>query len=190
MTSFRRYAFMATLSLVMVLGGCRSSAPTEPTAPTAKKDGLVVTSSAFEDGRPIPAKYTGDGQDLSPPLEWTGVPASAESLVVLCDDPDAPGGTFVHWLLYDIPATEKGLTEGVPRTERLANGAAHGVNDFGRYGYLGPSPPEGPVHHYHFRVYALSKPTGLKPGARRMDLENAMKGKILAQGELVGTYQR
>lgn len=174
--------------LLMLTGaGCRS---TETARPRASKGGIVVTSTAFQDGQRIPAKYTGDGNDVSPPLSWSGVPNGAKSLVVICDDPDAPLRTFLHWLLYDIPATEKGLPEGVPRSERLANGAAHGTNDFGRYGYIGPSPPPGPVHHYHFRVFALSKPTGLKPGASRTEVEAAMKGNILAQGELIGTYQR
>lgn len=171
----------------LLLGGCKRSGESSPAA----GGGLKVTSTAFENGQRIPAKYTGDGEDISPPLSWSGLPAGTKNIAVICDDPDAPRGTFVHWVLYGLPAKEQGLPEGVPRTETLSNGAVHGTNDFGRYGYIGPSPPQGdPPHHYHFRVYALSAPLGLQPGATRAEVDIAMKGKILAQGELIGTYGR
>jgi len=179
----------AAMTLALVLAGCTARKDAEEVDP-GKSGGLILKSPAFANGKPIPARHTGDGEDASPPLQWSGVPAQAASLVIICEDPDAPSGTFVHWLIYDIPAKEKGLPEAVPRDEKLANGACQGTNDFGRFGYLGPSPPSGPVHHYHFKLYALSKPTGLKPGASKGDLMAAMKGKVLASAELIGTYRR
>lgn len=184
----RTTAGIVLFGLLVAVVGCAGRK--EAAAPTGGKGSPELKSTAFEHGQAIPAKYTGDGEDVSPPLAWTNLPAGTTSIVIICDDPDAPMGTFVHWLIYDVPAKENGLAEGVPRDEQLRNGACQGTNDFGRYGYIGPSPPPGGVHHYHFRLYALSKPTGLKPGASRADIEAAMKGKILGTTELVGTYQR
>lgn len=183
-------AAVCIVAIPAFLAGTGCAPKSEPVAEEPKGQGIAITSPAFRAGQPIPARHTGDGDDLSPPLQWSGIPQEARSLVIICDDPDAPRGTFVHWLLYDLPASEKGLPEGVPRDEKLPSGASQGTNDFGRYGYIGPSPPSGPVHHYHFRLYALSAPTGLKPGASRGDLDAAMKGRVIATGELVGTYKR
>jgi Raf kinase inhibitor-like YbhB/YbcL family protein len=185
--SRERLLWLAAAALLM-LAACGPKSPAGDAKPGP--GGLTITSTAFAGGEPIPAKYTGDGDDVSPTIEWKGVPAAAKGLALICDDPDAPGGTFVHWLVYGIPAKVTGLPEGVPRDETLKSGAAQGTNDFGRLGYIGPSPPSGPVHHYHFRLYALDAPIGLKPGATRGDLDAAMKGHIIATGELVGTYRR
>ena len=113
-----------------------------------------------------------------------------KSIALICDDPDAPVGTWVHWLLWNIPASSAGLPEGVAASRTLPDGSAQGKDDFGRIGWGGPSPPKGPAHHYHFRLYALSATLALAPGAERRDLDAAMKGKILAQAELVGLYGR
>ena len=175
-------------TMAMVCSGCGRR---EEAAPAAAVDGtMVVTSPAFAAGQPIPAKYTADGEDVSPPLQWTGIPEGARSIALICDDPDAPGGTWVHWLLYNLPPGESGMPEATPAANELPNGARHGVNDFGRAGYDGPAPPSGKAHRYRFRVYALDAVLILKPRAGRSELDRAMKGHILATGELTGTYQR
>jgi Raf kinase inhibitor-like YbhB/YbcL family protein len=151
---------------------------------------IQLTSLAFAEGQPIPAKYTGDGPDISPPLRWSGVPPGTKSLALICDDPDAPVGTWVHWVLYGLPATTNELPEKVPTTDTLPNGARQGLNDFGRVGYGGPAPPPGKPHRYFFKLYALDTQLDLKPRATKQDLLRAMEGHILAQGQLMGTYQR
>lgn len=148
---------------------------------------IEITSSAFKDGAPIPKKYSGS---ISPPLRWTGVPDGTKSLALICDDPDAPMGTWVHWVLYALPPDLNELPEGVPAVETLEGGGDHGTNDFKGLGYGGPSPPPGKPHRYYFKLYALDIELDLGPGARKKDVVKAMKGHILAQGELMGTYQR
>lgn len=147
---------------------------------------ITLESSAFRPGERIPRKYTGEGDDLSPPLRWAGVPDGAVELALICDDPDAPREEpFVHWVLYNIPTAWDRLEEGaVP-------GASEGANDFGGRGYGGPMPPEGHgTHHYHFRIYALDQLLVLPPSATKQQLVEAMGGHILDEGELVGTYSR
>jgi len=151
---------------------------------------IQLMSSAFADGSPIPVKHTCDGQDVSPPLEWSNLPQGARSLALIADDPDAPGGTWVHWVLYNLPATVSELREGMPTTETIPTGVAQGRNDFRRIGYGGPCPPRGNAHRYFFRIYALDTELSLKPGATKKDLLRAMEGHILAEGQLRGTYKR
>jgi hypothetical protein len=151
---------------------------------------IQLTSSAFTEGGMIPANYTCDGADVSPPLSWTGVPTGAKSLALICDDPDAPAGTWVHWVLYAIPATVSSLSEGVPKVETLPDGTKQGINDFRRVGYGGPCPPPGNPHRYYFKLYALDFMPTLAPRATKNDLLNAMKGHVLAEGQLMGRYQR
>ncbi|MBN1816425.1 MAG: YbhB/YbcL family Raf kinase inhibitor-like protein [Sedimentisphaerales bacterium] len=150
---------------------------------------IKVNSSAFRDGEMIPAKYTADGQDISPPLEWTDLPQGTASIAVINDDPDAPMGTWVHWVLYNLPPEVKSLPENMPPKERLSSGALQGTTDFGRIGYGGPAPPRG-VHRYYFKVYALDCMLDLPAGETKDQLERAMKGHILAQGQLMGKYAR
>ncbi len=154
-----------------------------------KKMEIKVTSSAFEHEGMIPVKYTCDGEDISPPLKWEGVPENARSIVLINDDPDAPMGTWVHWVLYDLPADIKELQEGIPTDEVLENGAKHGKNSWGKIGYGGPCPPGG-THRYFFKIYALDKMLNLKPGATKEEILKAMEGHIIAQGELMGRYRR
>jgi Raf kinase inhibitor-like YbhB/YbcL family protein len=149
-----------------------------------------LTSSAFERGETIPAKHTCDGADLSPPLAWTDPPPNTKSLALVCDDPDAPAGTWVHWVLYDLPPTARQLPAGVPATPAVAGGGHQGVNDFKRSGYGGPCPPRGAPHRYSFRLYALDAPLGLTPGATKAVVLRAAEGHTLAQAELVGRYGR
>jgi len=150
---------------------------------------IKVTSSAFQDGGSIPSKYTCDGADVSPPLQWDSAPEDTKSLAVICDDPDAPMGTFVHWVLFNLPAEIRELTENVPTGETLPNGAKQGTSDFGRTGYGGPCPPSG-THRYYFKIYALDSEIDLPAGARKPDLLKAMEGHILVQGQLMGKYKR
>ena len=150
---------------------------------------LKVTSTAFEDSGIIPAKFTADGQDISPSLAWDGVPDGTKSIAIICDDPDAPMGTWVHWLVWNIPPEVTGLDEDTAPDAELTDGARQGTTDFGRTGYGGPAPPSG-VHRYFFKVYALDTMLDLRAGAIKPDLEKAMKGHILAQGQLMGKYTR
>lgn len=155
---------------------------------SAKRFGLTATE--FQDNGMIPKKFSCDGADVSPALKWTEPPAGTASFALIMDDPDAPGGTWVHWVLYDFPARARGLPEGVPPDAELSGGGRHGESSFGKLGYGGPCPPHGPAHRYFFKLYALHAKTGLQPGATKADLEKAMKGLILAKAELVGHYHR
>jgi Raf kinase inhibitor-like YbhB/YbcL family protein len=151
---------------------------------------LQITSPDFSAGEAIPKKFTCDAQDVSPQLKWNEPLAKTRSFALIMDDPDAPAGTWVHWVLYDLPTEAKELPERVPRQEQLASGARQGRNDFGKIGYSGPCPPPGKPHRYFFKLYALDTKLNLKPGTTKADLERAMKGHILAQSELMGKYGR
>jgi Raf kinase inhibitor-like YbhB/YbcL family protein len=151
---------------------------------------LQIRSNAFSEGGMIPRKYTCDGEDVSPPMAWSGVPEGTKSLVLIADDPDAPMGTWVHWVLYDIPPTLDGLPEGVAKTPLVQGVGTQGTNDFRQIGYGGPCPPRGPAHRYFFKLYALDTSLNLKSGLRKAEIEKAMKGHILAQAQYMGTYRR
>lgn len=145
---------------------------------------ITVKSSAFTDGEMIPKKYTCDGDNISPPLSWSGLPEGTESLALVLNDPDAPAGDWVHWVLYNIPATQSSLPEG-------AKGFGdEGKNTYGNIGYGGPCPPKGSAHRYFFKIYALTTILELDSGETRESLERVMEGNILAQGQLMGKYQR
>lgn len=151
---------------------------------------MQLTSTVFTQGATIPSKYTADGADVSPPLSWTGVPAEAKSLALIADDPDAPVGTWVHWVLYDVPPALTGLAEDVPKTQTIPAGGKQGLNDFRRVGYGGPDPPRGKTHRYFFKLYALDQALDLKAGASKRDVERAMAKHVLAEAQLMGTYKR
>lgn len=155
---------------------------------------IQVTSSAFEQGKPIPKKHTGNGPDVSPPIGWFNLPPNTKEIALICDDPDAPNGDWVHWVIYKIPANAKGLPEGVARKPELTEtiGAMQGTNswtDGNNIGYRGPLPPSG-VHRYFFKVYALDAPLDVQPGLDKKGLLKKMHGHILAEGQLMGTYAR
>ncbi|MBI1954966.1 MAG: YbhB/YbcL family Raf kinase inhibitor-like protein [Acidobacteria bacterium] len=152
--------------------------------------GFTLTTSAFQPGGMIPKKFTCDGPDVSPPLEWDDPPAGTQSFSLIADDPDAPVGTWVHWVIYDLPASVRELPEGVPKDGELAKGARQGRNDFRQIGYGGPCPPRGPAHRYFFKLYALDTKLNLKPGATKAELERAMKSHVLAEAQQMGRYQR
>ncbi|MFA4639937.1 YbhB/YbcL family Raf kinase inhibitor-like protein [Pyrococcus kukulkanii] len=148
--------------------------------------------SAFENNSQIPEKYTCDGVNINPPLYISNIPENAKSLVIIVDDPDAPGGTFTHWIAWNIPPVEK-IPDGIPKKGEVESPVkmVQGINDFGRIGYDGPCPPPGHgLHHYHFRVYALDTTLNLTPGSTRKELEEAMKGHVIAEAEIVGVYER
>jgi Raf kinase inhibitor-like YbhB/YbcL family protein len=151
---------------------------------------LTVSSSAFQEGSKIPAKYTCEGQDVSPALTWGEPPAGTQSFALIVDDPDAPGGVFTHWVVFNLPADSRGLPEAVPAQAQLPDGSVQGKNDFGKLGYGGPCPPPGRPHRYQFTLYALDQSLDLKAGAAKKPVIDAMQGHILAQGRLTGTYQR
>ena len=150
---------------------------------------IKITSSAFEDGGLIPAKYTCDGKDISPPLQWDAVPEGTKSIALICDDPDAPMGTFVHWVLFNLPAETRELAERLPDDETLTDGTRQGTTGFGKTGYGGPCPPSG-THRYFFKIYALDTKIDLVAIADKAQLLKAMEGHILSQGQLIGKYKR
>lgn len=149
-----------------------------------------LETPAFLSGGFVPRRYTCSGEDVSPPLHWSGAPAGARSFALIVTDPDAPGGTWVHWVAFNLPPGEHSLPEGVPRGDTIRGGGVQGVNDFRFNGYGGPCPPPGAPHHYLLRLYALRVRLPLKPGATRDDVEAAMKGHIIADTELVGRFGR
>ena len=149
-----------------------------------------VTSPAFASGAGIPKPYTCQGTDISPALAWSGQPSQTTSFALIVDDPDAPVGTWVHWVMWNIPESAHQLAENVAKHDRLDGGAMQGRNDFRKIGYNGPCPPPGNTHRYYFRLYALDVKLTLPPGAAREELEAAMKGHILAQAEYTGTFRR
>ncbi|MER3446011.1 MAG: YbhB/YbcL family Raf kinase inhibitor-like protein [Candidatus Dadabacteria bacterium] len=151
---------------------------------------LSLTSTIFKNGEKIPRKYTCDGKDISPPLSWSGVPNGTKSYAIILEDPDAPGGTFTHWVLYDLPVAITGLPEGAGKKGGSNKGSKQGVNDFGRIGYSGPCLPRG-THRYIFRLYALDVAgLNLKERATKEEVLKAAKGHVISEAELVGTYSR
>jgi Raf kinase inhibitor-like YbhB/YbcL family protein len=148
-----------------------------------------LTSNGFKEGQPIPRQYTCDGVNVSPALEWTGVPKTAKTITIIADDPDAPSGTFTHWILYNLPSETMGMVENVPATESLKAGGQQGENDFDKIGYGGPCPPSG-THRYFFKIFALDFDLPLKAGAKKAEVEQAMEGHIVGQAQLIGTYKR
>jgi Raf kinase inhibitor-like YbhB/YbcL family protein len=149
-----------------------------------------ITTSAFAQGQPIPNTYACDGPDLSVPLTWTDPPPGTKSFALIADDPDAPMGTWVHWVLYDLPTEARRLPEGVSKKETLPDGSKQGLNDFGRIGYGGPCPPPGKPHRYFFKLYALDKKIGLPPRAIKPQVMDATKNHVLGEAQLMGTYKR
>lgn len=151
---------------------------------------MELKSPAFQNGGVIPKRYTGEGLDVSPPLVWSGEPAGTKSFALICDDPDAPGKTWVHWVLYGIPPTAHELKEGIPKQGVLSDGMLQGKTDFGDVGYGGPMPPPGKPHRYMFKLYALDTVLSLKPAITKADLLKAIEGHVLKESLLMGTYQR
>ena len=184
--------FVKSAIAIIIFGCLCALAATAALSLSAETQGgtMDLKSPAFQSGAAIPRKYTCDADDVSPRLSWSDVPSGTKALALIADDPDAPGGTWVHWVIYDLPADANELAEGVPSKETLQNGAKQGVNDFRKVGYGGPCPPAGNPHRYVFKLYALNAPTNLKPRASKQQLLAAMKGHILGEAELIGQYKR
>jgi len=151
---------------------------------------IQITSSVFKEGKTIPVKYTCDGKNISPALSWSGAPENTKSFALICDDPDAPMGTWVHWVVYNIPETMTSLPEAVPMKKTVLNNIIQGKTSFRKIGYGGPCPPRGPAHRYFFKIYALDTKLDLKAGVSKKDLLEAMEGHILAKGQLMRKYSR
>ena len=151
---------------------------------------FALHTNAFPANGEIPTQYTCSGADISPQLAWTEIPAGTQSLALIVDDPDAPRGTFTHWVLYNLAPQTTELQEELPKTGQLPGGALQGQNDFRRVGYSGPCPPPGKPHHYFFKLYALDRQLNLKPGATKNEVEGAMKGHILSEARLMGSFRR
>jgi Raf kinase inhibitor-like YbhB/YbcL family protein len=184
------------IALLMTLATACAKQPAATTqnplpaqSPQPTSEALKLISRAFTEGQPIPRQYSCDGINISPPLEWSGVPKPAKTLAIIADDPDAPAGTWVHWVVYNLPADTIGMVENLPSTEDLKGGGLQGKNDFEKIGYGGPCPPSG-THRYLFKIYALDGDLPLKAGATKTEVEKAMSGHVLAQAQLMGTYHR
>jgi len=149
-----------------------------------------ISSPSFQNGKDIPKKFTCDGEDVSPALSWTDPPPGSKSFALIADDPDAPRGTWTHWVLFDLPSATTSLPEGIPKVGELPNGARQGVNDFPKIGYGGPCPPPGKPHRYFFKLYALDTKLNLKAGASKQEVEQSMQNHILGKVELMGKYGR
>ena len=175
-------------AVFLLRGVASSDAPNA--GPAAEPASLQISSDAFADGKMIPKDHTCDGADRSPPLHWDGAPERAKAFALVVDDPDAPSGVFTHWLLYNVPAAAKALDVGVATTGTLGDGSRQGTNDFGRVGWSGPCPPPGSAHRYTFKLYALSAPLELEPGAKRDAVLKAIKEKKLAEAQVTGKYER
>jgi len=170
---------------------CSNEDSEPPSADEETEVRMILTSTAFHDGERVPVRHTCEGDNVSPSLQWTGVPDSGKSLALICDDPDAPRGTWVHWVLYNVPPTLHSLPEGVPAADTLNNSSRHGIGSSGQLGYRGPCPPPGHgMHRYFFRLYALDIELDLASGADKGALLEAMEGHVLAMAQLMGTYNR
>jgi Raf kinase inhibitor-like YbhB/YbcL family protein len=174
--------FSRGLALLAIIGAAMSH--------SVYAGGLTMASPAIADGARIPSQYTCKGADQSPALAWSGAPAATRSFALIVDDPDAPGGTFVHWVVYDLPASATGLPEATPQAPALDGGGRQGTNGFGRIGYNGPCPPPGRPHHYHFRLFALDSILQIGASANATAVEDAMRGHVIATAELVGIFGR
>jgi Raf kinase inhibitor-like YbhB/YbcL family protein len=179
--------------LLSGLAGCAwTSQPTPPPVPSQASQGGVkmkITSLAFADGEMIPKKYTCDSDNVSPALAWSDAPAGVKSFALIMDDPDAPAGTWVHWVLFNLPAALGSLPEAVSPQRTLPAGGVQGTSSFRRVGYGGPCPPSG-THRYFFKLYALDGPLSLTSAASANDVQAAMKSHILAEAQLMGRYKR
>ncbi len=151
---------------------------------------MKLTSSAFHEGEPIPARFTCTGLNFSPPIAWMDLPSGSSSLALVCEDPDAPMGTFTHWVLYNMPSSIKSLPEGIPQGELAHGFGAQGVNDFRHFGYEGPCPPPGKFHRYYFTLFALDSTIPLPPGLNGLQLQKRLQNHILAKATLMGLFKR
>jgi Raf kinase inhibitor-like YbhB/YbcL family protein len=186
-----REVWMFVAVMIFVLGVAMVGSGRKGMCASKEVRHILVTSKSFMFGQRLPDEYTCQGKNISPHLAWANVPQETKSFAIICDDPDAPAGTWVHWVIFNIPAMILDLAQGMPASETLSNGARQGKNDFGRIGYGGACPPKGHGdHRYFFKVYALDTILDKEPGITKAELEKAMNGHVLADGQLMGTYSR
>lgn len=186
---FKNISFFSMLFLLFIACGKSDEKENKPQDKGGFEMVLKITSTAFEEGGPIPARFTCDGEDVSPSLSWSNAPEKTKSFALICDDPDAPRGTWIHWVLYNLPSDVTELAEAIPPDDTLESGARQGMTSFGRPGYGGPCPPSG-THRYFFKLYALDTVLQFEQAADSQALLEAMKGHILAAGQLMGRYGR
>jgi hypothetical protein len=187
-TIFRLSEWLLIAAFALALPGCAERI--SDSQPGGTPMTLEVSSPAFKEGEMIPKEYTGDGKDMSPPLRWGEAPSGTKSFALICEDPDAPDGTWTHWVLFNLPPQTRELPAAVPTKETLDNGAKQGKNDFKKVGYGGPAPPQGKPHRYYFKVFALDTMLDLPAGTSKDKVLSAMKGHVLAEGHIMGLYQR
>ena len=185
-----QFQFAVTVFFLLAVSSARPAFSGATVNDKGENMALAISSPNFENGVNIPKKFTCDGADVSPELHWNSPPAGTQSFALIADDPDAPVGTWTHWVAFDLPAQASSLPEGVPKVDELPSGGRQGRNDFRRIGYGGPCPPPGKPHRYFFKLYALDKKLNLNPGASKQEVEQAMQGHILGKAELMGKYQR
>jgi Raf kinase inhibitor-like YbhB/YbcL family protein len=187
----KKYLFCFFLTICFMAAGAISPAPAKEQFNIKEKGGKImeIKSSSFNHEDMIQAKYTCDGQNISPPLAWSGAPKETKSFALICDDPDAPAGTWVHWVIFDIPSNINFLPEKVAKQEEIAGLGKNGKNSSRRYGYDGPCPPGG-THRYYFKLYALDTILNLNTGLSKEELLKAMKGHVLAEAQVMGKYKR
>ncbi len=182
-----------TLVLLLVLApvaSCGSSALSSHRRADPAPSGFRIASTAFSEGEFIPSRFTCNGEDISPALRWTAPPNGTRSFILIVEDPDAPGGVWTHWVVYNLPAQARAMPENVPMQETLPTGGLQGLNSFGHIGYGGPCPPPGNPHHYFFRLYALDTTLSLKAGASKAEVLGAAKGHFLGEAQLMGRFKR
>jgi Raf kinase inhibitor-like YbhB/YbcL family protein len=181
------------LLLLILSGGCKmrdQQTPNDMTSTSTQKQAITVTSASFKQGETIPKRYSCEGENISPAITWSAGPSGTKSYALVCEDPDAPSGMFIHWVMYNIPASEHGLAENIEKKDVLPNGTREGKNGAGNTGYTGPCPPPGKPHRYFFRVFALDTELNLSGDVTRDLLMAAIQSHILAEGSIMGTYQR
>jgi Raf kinase inhibitor-like YbhB/YbcL family protein len=185
-------ACLALALAICIAGGVAGfdANPASTASPGRHAMSFILETKAFPKGGEIPSKYTCSGDDVSPALSWSGAPQGTKSFALILDDPDAPSGTFTHWIVFDLPAGAHQLPENVPKTGDLSGGGRQGRNDFGRIGHGGPCPPPGKAHRYFFRLYALNSVLNLPAGASRQEVESAMRAHTIAKAELMGKFAR
>ncbi len=184
----RAHLFCAAIAGATLILAVTSTLALDRQGDTSAKFSLAA--NAFSEGASVPTEYTCNGQDISPLLTWTEPPTGTRSFALIADDPDAPAGTWVHWVVYNLPASARRLPQAIPKSPELEGGGSQGANDFGKTGYNGPCPPPGKPHRYYFNLYALDAKVALPPGASKSALETAMKGHILAQARIMSHYGR
>lgn len=183
------WVLVSSILLIPVVS-CGHSASHSEQGSDPSASGFQIKSAAFQEGAIIPRQFTCEGEDISPPLTWTEPPSGTHSFALIVEDPDAPGGVWTHWVVYNLPAGARSMSGNVPKQDQLPSGALQGLNSFGHFGYGGPCPPPGKAHHYFFRLYALDAMLSLSPGAAKRDVLEAAKGHILGEAKLMGRFKR